>query len=894
MRARWGTMRGQRGVLALIVVIVLLLIPAGVLAGDHGGAPASPVLLNVGMPDQPKVRNLLSSLAQDDPYTTAVLARVYDTAVQRNATTGAVVPRLAVGEDANGNGALDPAEVGAFDVSSSAPTITVFYNFTNARFHDGVSVTIMDVLFSYQLVALQAQMNGPLWVLMDQGGGAGSNFSTNRWLWVLPVDDGDGNPATAALRFSPQFAYPDFAFVTLGIPIFPRHEFEGTWAGRHPSMTTLPGCTNPDWGQAIYPETDPRAGQGIPVTETTYRPFQFSCAQAWQMTDADVLGSGHFKFGTWASGSFARLDANPDYAFGPPKVAGVLFKFYRSTQLGVLALRAGELDFLLYSLPVEFLPDLQNDPNVGLVSAPGLFPYSMVFNMRRLPFGYNTYPPADRMADVGLPFREAMQHLVDRATIVHTLLQDQGSIADGMIAPTNNGWHNTSLPAYAYDTAQAALILDNAGWTKTGSGYCAGDGTNCRSFPRLGTSQFEITTPQADYDPIMASAGAIVAAAGRSIGINVVSKPTPFGTIVDAMGARGFDMAIMGAPEVHPTDPWTLMRGDPDYLVDRFHSSNSPAGRNAAGFSDGLLDTVVMSSRREIDLAARTRDVKNAEGILADRTPVIPLYYRTLNWAYRADRFAGWRLIASTIFNYWSLQEVRYQQNLPPEIVLVSPAAGSLIRPGTPIDLDVRDANLRTVEYSVDGVPPSVLPAPYDVPTGSWTDGTHVLAVRAADPYTAVVAYYSFRVDGTPPTILSVTPGNGAVVPAARIIIEVRFSEAVNRTSAEGAFSIVAGSSTWRARDGAFAWANNSTSFRYVPAEPLPEGTNFEVRLSGNLTDAIGNPMGSAYISHFATPASLVGAVVLGGIAVIILVAVLGLLLLVMKRRRRLPPDPQR
>ena len=193
----------------------------------------------------------------------------------------------------------------------------------------------------------------------------------------------------------------------------------------------------------------------------------------------------------------------------------------------------------------------------------------MVFNMRRLPFRYNTYPPADRMADVGLPFREAMQHLVDRATIVHTLLQDQGSIADGMIAPTNNGWHNTSLPAYAYDTAQAALILDNAGWTKTGSGYCAGDGTNCRSFPRLGTSQFEITTPQADYDPIMASAGAIVAAAGRSIGINVVSKPTPFGTIVDAMGARGFDMAIMGAPEVHPTHP----RSDLEAAVRDGHES---------------------------------------------------------------------------------------------------------------------------------------------------------------------------------------------------------------------------------------------------------------------------------------------------------------------------------
>ena len=882
MRARWGTMRGL-GVLALIVAIAFLMVPVGAFAVDDRPAPAQFPILTVGMADQMKTRNFLSPVAQNDPYTTAVLARVYDTAVQRNATTGAVVPRLAVGEDANGNGALDPSEAGAFEVPPSSSTITVFYNFRNAQFHGGPIVTIADVLFSYHLAALQPQMNGPLWVLMDRGGGTGSNFSTDRWLSVFPVDDGDGNPATAALRFSPQFAYPDFSFATLGIPIFPRFEFEGTGQGRHA-----------DWGRAIYPETDPRFGQGIPTGEPMFTPFNYTAAEAWQMTDADVIGSGHFKFGTWSFGAFARLDANPYYVFGPPKIDAILFKIYRTMQLGVLALRAGEIDFLYWSLPPEFLLDLQNDPGISIVSAPAFLPYSMFFNTRRLPFGYNVYPPADRTNDAGYPFRQAMQHLVDKDTMVRVLLQDYGSVAEGMIAPTNDGWHNTSLPISAYDTAQANLILDNAGWTKTGSGYCESDGTNCRSLPRLGTSQFEILTPQADYDPYIASAGAMISSAARSVGINVISKPTSFGGVLAAWSSRDFDMAIMGVGDVHPTDPWTLMRGDPDYLADMFHSSNSAAGRNAAGFSDGSLDTVVTTSRRETGPAARLDDVKHAEGILAERAPAIPMYYRTSLWGYRSDRFSGWHLIASTIFNYWSLQDVRFEPNLKPEIVLVSPDAGSLIRRGTPIDLDVRDTNLLAVEYSVDGVAPSVLPAPYDVPTDSWTDGVHMLAVRAVDPFTDTFAYYSFRVDGTGPMVLSVSPGDGVTVAAGRIVIEVRFSEGLNRTSAEAGFSVVAGSAVWRARDGGFTWANNSTSFRYVPSDVFPDGTSFEIRLSGNLTDEIGNPMGATYTSQFVTRASIVGVVVFGGIAAIIIVAILVVLLLVLRRRRRRPPDVPR
>ena len=754
-------MRRRREGLALVAVIILVIVPASSLAGSPHPDPAQ-AILTIGANNVMKTRNVLVPLAMDDPFTMAVLARVYDTAVQRHPATGAVVPRLAVGVDGNANGVLDPLEVGNFTVPAPPASVTVFYDFTNARFHDGVPVTVMDVLFSYHVLALNPRSSGPLWTLMDRGGGPGSNATADRWLWVDAVADGDANPATAALRFTPQFPYAPFPFATLGIPVLPRHIWEGTGGPRHV-----------DFGRAIYPEGDPRQGRGIPATETQYKPFDVVAAEAWQIPDADVIGSGHFKFVTWSIiNAFVRLDANPDYAFGPPKVSSIIFKAYQTTQLGVLALQSGEISLYLVPLTPEFVPSLQNDPNIGLVNAPALFPTSFFFNMARQPFGYTQYPPADsRVDDEGLPFRQAFTRLIDRQTVVNVLLQTLGSIADSMVAPTNDGWYNTSLPRYPYDPASAGLTLDNAGWTKSGSGSCQTDGSGCRTFPRLGTQPFEILAPQADFDPILASTGAMVAAAARSVGVNVISKPTAFGTILSRVGAGDFDMALLAAPDIHAIDPWTLMRGDPDYLVDLFHSSNAVSGANRPAFHDDVFDTRAVASRSDADTARRVIDVQAMQGILADRLPVIPVNFRDRIWAYRSDRYSGWKLIASTLFNYWSLQDLVVAPNDGPRISLVSPPNGAIIVPGRLIDLDVVDTDLASVTYTLDGTTSGSLSSPYDIDTTTWSDGPHAVSVTATDSVgNTTRADFSYTIDGTAPSIALVSPADGALVPAETVI----------------------------------------------------------------------------------------------------------------------------
>src|SRR2546427_3660276 len=150
------------GRVAVPFLIVLLAAPS-ILAATSGPSqrPMQSVYLRVGSKDEMKTRNVYTLVAWEDTATMEVLARVYDTPVQRNATTGAIVPRLAVGIDQNGNGRLDAAEVGDFTVPVTA-TVTVFYDFRNATFHDGVPVTAMDLLFSYHAWALHPIASSPL------------------------------------------------------------------------------------------------------------------------------------------------------------------------------------------------------------------------------------------------------------------------------------------------------------------------------------------------------------------------------------------------------------------------------------------------------------------------------------------------------------------------------------------------------------------------------------------------------------------------------------------------------------------------------------------------------------------------------------------------------------
>ena len=205
------------------------------------------------------------------------------------------------------------------------------------------------------------------------------------------------------------------------------------------------------------------------------------------------------------------------------------------------------------------------------------------------------------------------------------------------------------------------------------------------------------------------------------------------------------------------------------------------------------------------------------------------------------------------------------------------------------ISFAIADPHLAGASIKIDGGTSVPFAAPYtfrldDFLSGSPVpQGNHNVTVVAADVLgNARTVQAAFRLDTLAPTIVDRAPEGASPADAT---IRVRFSEAMNQTSAEAAFSLTDGSRTWHAADGSLVWATDGMSFTFVPTGRLEAGRTYEVRMAGSLTDVAGNPMGHDAMWRFSTPApaSPVLLFALPGL----LAAILLLALLFVRRRRK-------
>ncbi|MFA4837301.1 MAG: Ig-like domain-containing protein, partial [Dehalococcoidia bacterium] len=106
-----------------------------------------------------------------------------------------------------------------------------------------------------------------------------------------------------------------------------------------------------------------------------------------------------------------------------------------------------------------------------------------------------------------------------------------------------------------------------------------------------------------------------------------------------------------------------------------------------------------------------------------------------------------------------------------------------------------------------------------------------------------------YEQDTTPPTVTTTSPANGAPSVAINTPVAVTFSETMNQTSAEGAFSINP------AVPGTFSWEGNIMTF--TPGgdsgSHLAYSTAYAVTVGTGAQDLAGNPLASPYNFTFTT-----------------------------------------
>lgn len=148
---------------------------------------------------------------------------------------------------------------------------------------------------------------------------------------------------------------------------------------------------------------------------------------------------------------------------------------------------------------------------------------------------------------------------------------------------------------------------------------------------------------------------------------------------------------------------------------------------------------------------------------------------------------------------------------------------------------------------TVTGVPDESTPAA-EGPGTDTTPPPEEISNESAPPDESPTTSPPTDTDTVQPTISTVTPAVDAVSVATDITVTITFSEAMDRTSVEGAFTL----SDDAAINGTFSWTDDSTVV-FTPSANLLYLTTYTISLSSTAKDKAGNVLASEYISNFTT-----------------------------------------
>lgn len=201
------------------------------------------------------------------------------------------------------------------------------------------------------------------------------------------------------------------------------------------------------------------------------RPFRFISPKCFINGQTKDGVSGYVGTGPWVltehkEKQYALFTANKNYWGPKPRLQAVRWRVMPDHQTIMLALQKGEIDLVFGSdgdmLNMDAFNALQKEGRYATIISKPIASRAILLN---------AHQPVTKDRAV----RMALQHAINKQAIVDGVLNGTESVADTLISPTVP-YCDLGLPARAYNPAQAAAMLDAAGWKTGPDGWRAKDG----------------------------------------------------------------------------------------------------------------------------------------------------------------------------------------------------------------------------------------------------------------------------------------------------------------------------------------------------------------------------------------------------------------------------------
>jgi ABC-type transport system substrate-binding protein len=299
------------------------------------------------------------------------------------------------------------------------------------------------------------------------------------------------------------------------------------------------------------------------------------------------IGSGPFRFVSQSQDEEVIVERNPDYFRGAAQIARIRFRVVPDAVVRALELRKGSADLEMSSLSPDMIPVLARQPGLAVTERAGTnFGY----------LGFNLEDPILAKREV----RQALAFATDREALIRYLLHGEARIASGILPP--NHWaYEPNVAQYTRDPARAEKILDDAGFPRKQDG-----------------TRFHLTLKTSTEEQARLI-GAVLQEQWRRIGVDLELRPLELATLLSDAARGNFQLTY---------SRWVGANNDPDVFEFVFSSKRFPPdGANRGHYRSPRIDTLVDQIRTETDREKRKLFCSEAQKILAEDLPYLPLWF---------------------------------------------------------------------------------------------------------------------------------------------------------------------------------------------------------------------------------------------------------------------------
>jgi len=304
------------------------------------------------------------------------------------------------------------------------------------------------------------------------------------------------------------------------------------------------------------------------------------------------IGSGPFKFVSFARDQYVVLEAFEDYYLGRPYLDEVIW-LIRNQEVALMELEKGGIHI------AEFAPDA-----AGLVSE---FGNVRIYNDESPVYQYMGFNLQD--PKFTLKTRQAMAHAIDRQGIVDNALLGYGVVVETPIVPFHWASH-PNLPGYPYNPTKAKQLLEEDGWVMGSDGILVRDGI-----------QFVVELLYPTGNQVRIQSAPIIQQNFAEVGIKANLNMTDWGTLLDKTERRSvpynadqFDLVLVG-----------LSGGVVPDQSQKYHSRSIPEG-NFVGYSNTDFDRMLDEALNEPNRDKMVQLYWEIQEVMSHDLPVVTLY----------------------------------------------------------------------------------------------------------------------------------------------------------------------------------------------------------------------------------------------------------------------------